>query len=383
VKITIIMGFFLPMPPVQGGAVEKSWHNLASEFARRGQEVTVISRRWPGWPDYEVIDGVRHVRLPGHNHRSRLWQNLLLDFLWSLRVNRALPAADVVVINGVSLPCWLGYVRPDAGRIVVMPGRMPKGQFRWYRRLARVLAPSSTVRDAVLRENPALASIIRIVGYPIAWSALSMLPARPEDGPVTLGYVGRIHREKGLELFVRALQLLSQRQLPAWRSILCGPSDVSSGGSGTAYLEELRRLGGNAPISFLPPEFDEARLRDIYAQIEVFCYPSQAAQGETFGVAVAEAMAAGIVPVTSDLPCFRDFVLPEKTGLTFNADSADAAEKLSALLVGLIADPAFRRKLGQAAQSYVQRYDYRRYAELLLEDFAQLTGQSAMPSSHP
>jgi glycosyltransferase involved in cell wall biosynthesis len=228
-----------------------------------------------------------------------------------------------------------------------------------------------------------LASIIRIVGYPIAWSALSMLPARPEDGPVTLGYVGRIHREKGLELFVRALQLLSQRQLPAWRSILCGPSDVSSGGSGTAYLEELRRLGGNAPISFLPPEFDEARLRDIYAQIEVFCYPSQAAQGETFGVAVAEAMAAGIVPVTSDLPCFRDFVLPEKTGLTFNADSADAAEKLSALLVGLIADPAFRRKLGQAAQSYVQRYDYRRYAELLLEDFAQLTGQSAMPSSHP
>ena len=31
-KITIVMGFFLPMPPAAGGATEKSWHSLAEEF---------------------------------------------------------------------------------------------------------------------------------------------------------------------------------------------------------------------------------------------------------------------------------------------------------------------------------------------------------------
>ena len=47
-KLTIVMGFFLPVPPVQGGATEKSWDRLATLLAERGHEVTVISRRWPG-----------------------------------------------------------------------------------------------------------------------------------------------------------------------------------------------------------------------------------------------------------------------------------------------------------------------------------------------
>ena len=149
-KITVVMGFFLPMPPAAGGATEKSWHELALEFARRGHSVTILSRQWPGWPDRETRDGIHHVRLRGCNHTRRLALNLWHDFWWSLRVWRALPPADVTVVNCVALPVWLGWWRRGTGRLAVMTGRMPKGQYRLYRRLDRVLAVSSTVRDAVL-----------------------------------------------------------------------------------------------------------------------------------------------------------------------------------------------------------------------------------------
>src|SRR6185312_1765336 len=105
-RISIVNGFFLPVPPVAGGATEKSWFNLARILAERGHDVTVISRRWPAFPNEEIRDGIRHIRLRGFDHRPQLWRNLLLDFLWSWRVFFALPTADIVVVNAVTLPAW-------------------------------------------------------------------------------------------------------------------------------------------------------------------------------------------------------------------------------------------------------------------------------------
>src|SRR5690606_4540534 len=91
VRITIVLGFFLPVPPLAGGASEKSWHGLAREFAAQGHDVTVISREWPGLPFTENEGRVRHLRLRGYAHTANLARNLWRDFLWSLRVSRALP----------------------------------------------------------------------------------------------------------------------------------------------------------------------------------------------------------------------------------------------------------------------------------------------------
>ena len=49
-KITIVMGFFLPVPALAGGATEKIWLRLAGLMTAAGHEVTVVSRRWPGLP---------------------------------------------------------------------------------------------------------------------------------------------------------------------------------------------------------------------------------------------------------------------------------------------------------------------------------------------
>lgn len=394
-RITIVSGFFLPVPPVSGGSTEKSWYNLAREFAARGHAVTVISRRWRDFPDEETRDGIRHLRLPGWDHQRSLWRNLLLDFWWSWRTFFALPAADIVVVNAVALPVWLGRLKPRAGRVVIMTGRMPKGQYRRYRAIARVLAASSFVRDRVIAENPALAPVARVRGYPIDWRLLSvgtgMAPAGlpgTSPGEVMLGYVGRIHEEKGLILLAEALKLLSGKPgLPPWRLLLCGPADVARGGSGVVFrgqlLHRLSAAMGPGRFNLLDPQFNERTLAGVYQRIDIFCYPSLAEQGETFGVAVAEAMAAGAVPVVSQLACFTDFVRDGRNGLVFDHAAPDAPERLAAALGRLLGEAGLRERLAAAARADARAYDYAAYAEDLLADFAQLTAPAKPASSAP
>ncbi len=377
-RINIVMGFFLPVPPLAGGATEKMWHRLALEFAARGHDVTVISRRWPGLPEAGVDQGVRHLRLPGHVHTSSLARNLWLDLRWSLRVGRALPPADLTIANCLALPVWLGWRRGLAGRLVLLPGRMPKGQFRVYRRIDRVLAVSSPLRDAVIAENPALAPRVRVVGCPIDWTELAATPRSAAPGaPVVIGFVGRLHREKGLALLADAATRLAARpELPPWRLILCGPTEVGQGGSGPEFATELdRRLGAALPADRyrrLGPEFSADGLARIYREIDVFCYPSLAARGETFGVAVAEAMAAGAVPVVSALANFRDFVEADVNGVIVDHAALDAADRLAAALAALGGDSARRERLSAAARAAVKYYDYPAVTERLLADFSTL-----------
>ena len=377
-KINIAMGFFLPVPPVAGGASEKSWYGLAREFAARGHEVTMISRDWPGLAPLERTGGVNFVRVHGYDHTASLTRNLWLDLRWSINVWRAIGPADVTVVNCIALPLWLGWFPRCGGRVVVMPGRMPKGQFRLYRRLHRVIAVSSVVRTAVLKENPRLAPLIRLFGYPINWQLLAaQRPAQMAAAPLTIGYVGRLHREKGLDLLVdAAVKLAKNVSLPAWRLLLCGPSDVARGGSGPEFAAALqRRLAAALPAErfrLQEPEFSELRLAALYGEIDVFCYPSLAVRGETFGVAVAEAMAAGAVPVISRLDNFTDFVRNEESGVVFDHAAPDAADQLSDVLAGLIKDAPRRKRLAAAAQAGVRAYDYPTFAARLLADFATL-----------
>src|SRR5919198_726536 len=131
-KITIVTGAFFPVPPIMGGAVEKVWFALGQEFARRGHEVVHISRAHPKLPQTECRDGVRDVRVRGFDQpRSIIWLKFL-DLLYSLRVRRVLPKADILVTNTF----WLPIVerRASRGLIYVHVQRGPKGQMRWYTR---------------------------------------------------------------------------------------------------------------------------------------------------------------------------------------------------------------------------------------------------------
>jgi glycosyltransferase involved in cell wall biosynthesis len=259
-----------------------------------------------------------------------------------------------------------------------MIGRSPKGQVRFYRGVARIYAPSTFVASQLASEWARART--RVIGYPIDWPLLARSAAQV-GRPVTIGFVGRLNPEKGIALLVRAARILSgRRDLPDWRLRIVGPSGISEGGGGTAWVAALREeaagiSGGR--VEWIGPEFDAERLARLYGGMDIFCYPSLAVKGETFGVAVAEAMAAGCAVVVSALGCFSDLVTHGEDGLVFDHASPDADRLLADSLGRLVADPALRRELASRGQQHARKFDYPEVSRNILEDLAFLTGSRA------
>ncbi|HVU32290.1 MAG TPA: glycosyltransferase family 4 protein [Opitutaceae bacterium] len=386
-RLTIVTSFFLPVPPIRGGSTEKIWSRLASEFVAAGHEVTFVSRRWPDLATQEIVDGVNHLRLRGATHHRSLAVNLWHDAWWGFRVARHLPAADFVICNTVTLPAWLRWIKRSAGRVVAVIGRMPKGHGRAYGNVDLLLAVSDAVSRKLRAENPRLEHRIRLFPCPIDWHLHAEAGARrsatlPRRTPSTLviGYVGRIHPEKGLDLLLAAAtRLVGRPDLPPWRVELVGPWAIPDGGGGDGYRDALERKFGAAlgdRLSFVGPEFNAAALANRYARFDVFCYPSIAEAGETFGVSVAEAMATGCSTLVSALPCFRELVRPEENGLIFDHSGADAVDRLAGTLIRLLSDAVLRDRLAARAQAHVRQYDYGECARRLLSDFEQIVRPS-------
>jgi glycosyltransferase involved in cell wall biosynthesis len=389
VKIAIVLGFFNPCPPVRGGAVERMWHLLGREIAREGHEVDMISREWPDLPADECGGRLRHRRLRGYNHHRRLAINLALDAWWAVRVLPLLRGAEIVVSNSIFLPILLPWVWRDKVMVASLE-RQPKGQLRFYGGISRLQAPSRSVVAAVERQAPQLLPRTRLIPNATDLGTLGSVGGErfeksigwkpmPREA-VTVGFVGRVHPEKGLELLIDAgLELLGRRDLPEWKIQILGPAAVEDGGGGSGYFERLRRDGARlmsaGRLEFLPPVFELDALAEAYRRMSIFCYPSRAEEGETFGVAVLEAMATGLPPVVSGLECFRDLVADGETGLIFDHRDEHPGQRLADQLERLVRDGEVRSRMGMNAARRAQAFDIPRIAGIYLDDFATLLGQ--------
>lgn len=109
----------------------------------------------------------------------------------------------------------------------------------------------------------------------------------PHDAPVIL-YVGRIAAGKGIEHLLRAAQ-----QIPAAHVVVAGPDDRHGT---SALLRESQAVPATAGRIHALPVSKESPRR-LYPQADVFVLASA---GESFGMAAAEAAAAGTPVIVSD-----------------------------------------------------------------------------------
>ncbi len=176
------------------------------------------------------------------------------------------------------------------------------------------------------------------------FASAAPLPGYPRAG-LTIGFLGRFdERRKGLPVLLEALESVAP-EYPDLRLLVAGRGDESDlyDELPAALVDRVRLLG---EIS----EDDKARM---LASIDIYCAPNLG--GESFGVILVEAMAAGAAIVASDLDAFRRVLDDGAAGILVRRGSAGAlADGLSELL----SDPARREKLTLAGQLAVQDYDW-------------------------
>ncbi len=374
-RITIVLGAFFPVPTLLGGAVEKAWWELAKEFASLGHEVIMVSRRYASLPERELLEGVRHIRVAGFDApRSVSWLKVL-DLFYSLRARRKLPDADILVTNTFWLP--LMKLPERCGRIYVHVARSPKGQLRFYRKAARLQAPSHGVAEEIKRQAPSLANKVRMIPYPVpepAAGSTALLMQRPK----TILYVGRVHPEKGIDLLVECFARQARTVFAGWQLMIVGPASTKQGGGGDAYLKKLRGLAAPAgdTITFTGPAFAPGSVAAAMGQARIFVYPSLAERGETFGLAVLEAMSSGCAVLVSDLACFRDFVSDGETGYVFDHRSADPVQTLGSSLEKMAGNETKLAEVSRRGYEKALEYSTARVAERFLQDFQSILEDS-------
>ena len=381
-RITIITGPWLPVPALKGGSVPRMWDGLSEQFAAAGHKVIVVARRYPGQPPKESRKGVTYTRIGGASQSRSLYIDLVKDLLYAMTVLPRLPQADILVTNDFCLPILVGWLRSNSGLVVVSANRFPKGQYRFYNRVARVIAASKAIAKAICEQTPDIAEQVRCIPNPFD-TGIFEPPAtgRADRSEKTILYVGRIHPEKGLEVLIRAFRTLCIRH----RSIrlrIVGPIAATEGGGGETYLVRLRQLANELPVELCKPEFDVAKLANIYRDADLFCYPSMAEKGEALGVAPLEAMSTGLPVVVSNLECFSDFIEDNKTGVRFDHRATDPARTLASKLDEALGDWPRMLAIGAAAQQSVQRFGFPQIAKHFLTDFETLLAADRAPRTN-
>ena len=173
--------------------------------------------------------------------------------------------------------------------------------------------------------------------------------AEPLDGwpgeGGAIGFLGRMDEpRKGLPVLLKAFDLLAA-QRPNLRLLIAGPGDAGEqqGKLPAALRDRAVFLG----------EVTETEKVRVLHSVDVFCSPNTG--GESFGIVTAEAMAAGVPVVASDIEAFRQVLRNGKAGELFaSGDSADLARAAGKLLN----DPARRAELTVAALAAVAAYDW-------------------------
>lgn len=214
-------------------------------------------------------------------------------------------------------------------------------QRRVYRNAAAIFTFSDYVRGSFIRDFGLAPERVVTVHAGPNFDRIDPLPHEGESrsGAPTILFVGREFERKGGPVLLEAFRRV-RAELPDARLLIAGPERLDVADAGVVHLGYLRKSD--------PAE--SRRLREAYAEADVFCLPTR---HEPFGIAVLEAMFAGLPVVATDVWAIPEMV---EEGVTGHTVPRDDPTSLAARLLPLLRDRALARRMGAAGRARAESH---------------------------
>ena len=338
------------------GGVQFHVRDLAEHFLRQGHDVSVLAPADDDEPLPAYLTSLgRAVPVRYNGSVARL----SFGPVTSARVTRWLEAGDFDVLH-LHEP-----VTPSASLLALWSSTEPVvATFHTANLRSRamhtanpVLRPSlEKIRGRIAVSEQARATVQRhlggeafIIPNGVYVDRFRAATPRPEwqgtpDRP-TFAFLGRVDEpRKGLEVALRALPAVLDRH-PGARLLVAGPGDASD----LLRDADPRAAAAVEVLGAVSDPDKAALLRSVDA------YVAPHLGGESFGIVLVEAMAAGAPVVASDLAAFSAVLDGGRTGVLFETGS-DAG--LSRAVLDLLADPGRMTRLRAAGQDRARVFDW-------------------------
>jgi phosphatidylinositol alpha-mannosyltransferase len=346
------------------GGVQAQVLGLAAELRRRGVDARVIAPSDGPPPEPGITTVGPTLRFPSNGSIAPIASSkaIAARTLEALRVFEP----DVLHLHeplspGANHAALVGTDIPAVGTFhAAHPGRNA-----WYEALTvplRAMVARLAVRTAVSEEaqrnvETAFDESCEILPNGVAVERFAAAEPWPASRPVVM-FVGRHEPRKGLAVLLEAFSGI-ERDSVLW---------VAGDGPQT---EALRRLG-IPDVEWLGPVTELDKARRLRAAT-VACFPS--VEGESFGVVLLEAMAAGAAVVASNLTGYRNVARAGEEALLVEPDDPGA---LRDALRRVLDDAAQRRALTEAGARRAEEFSFGRLAEQLLPIYRSIAPDRGM-----
>lgn len=344
-SVVIVVPELLPVPPVQGGAVEHWVDEASRRLINPALRLAIVSRP----AQVAGHSGIEYIDIPWtaterffHRLKERVtWKNPLRYlakmqnvFSYGRRVARRVTAFDVVYLHNE--PNILLFLHKQVGQKIVLHMHNDHLSLRLFRPLYRralakvdhVVCVSDYIRRQAVGhfpEHAAKFSVVMNATDPEVFKPYGDEALRQLQGLVTIEpdkryllYVGRLTSIKGVHVLIEAFQAIHQR-LPDTRLIITG-SSFFGGAAKTNYERKLTELA--APVSesivftgFLPHD----KLKYLYSAVDMVVLPS--VWQDPCPLVVFETMASGTCLVSSAVGGIPEVVNNGQDGVLIEANN--------------------------------------------------------------
>jgi len=358
-----------------GGGAERVASALANGWAEQGDEVSILTFDDQGGQTYAVHEHVAIRCLGLYRPSSHVLQGLFRSLRRIRVLRRAIRKSGPHVIvsfgsqtNVLTLLAtrWLGV--PVIIKETVDPLHHDVG--RLWSRLRRICYPLADVLVCATAATVArFQAIANVRGAAITNPVLipSSCGTRQRNACTegrTLVAMGRLVPQKGFDLLLQAFSQIADRH-PEWSLTIIGKGPLQS------ELEQQReRLRLNERVRFpgeLADPFPVLRAADLFVLTS---------RWETFGMALAEAMACGLPVVSFDCPDGpREIIRDGIDGVLVPPGDVDA---LAAALDRLMSDSQQRARLAERAPEVTERFSIQSILSLWQQLFSQLGARNSL-----